>query len=357
MRIAQIAPLAEAVPPPLYGGTERIVSFLTEELVALGHDVTLFASGNSQTSAKLEAVWPTALRLDPAIRDTVAPHMLLMEACYRQAGAFDIMHFHMDYWPFSLFSRQPTPFVTTLHGRLDLPELQPVFAAFPTVPVVSISDRQRKDLPQAHYVGTVQHGLPAGLLTPLPGARQGYLAFLGRIAPEKGPDRAIRIARACGMTLRIAAKVDKVDRAYFDAVIQPLMTDGGVELLGEISDAQKPEFLSGASALLMPIDWPEPFGLVMIEAMACGTPVIAFNRGSVPEIVEDGCTGFIVDDEAGAVRAVARLGQLSRARVRTRFEARFTARRMALDYLGIYATLVAAVKADSAYEVAKQAAE
>ena len=356
MRIAQIAPLHEAVPPELYGGTERIVSFLTEELVALGHEVTLFASGDSQTSANLEAVWPRALRLDPAVRDTVAPHMLMMEACYRRAGSFDIMHFHMDYWPFSLFGRQPTPFVTTLHGRLDLPELQPVFAAFPSAPVVSISDSQRRDLPQARYVGTVQHGLPAGLLTPQPVAKHEYLAFLGRIAPEKGPDRAIRIARACGMKLRIAAKVDRADRCYFDTVIRPLLGRGDVELLGEISDAEKPAFLSGAAALLMPIDWPEPFGLVMIEAMACGTPVIAFRRGSTPEIVEDGCTGYIVDDEAEAVRAVAQVGRLSRELVRARFEARFTARRMALDYLSIYATL-AATKARSVYAVSRQAAE
>jgi len=340
MRIAQIAPLHEAVPPKLYGGTERVVSFLTEELVALGHEVTLFASGDSETTARLEPIWPRALRLDPAIRDPIAPHMLLMEAVRRRADEFDVLHFHMDYWPFSMFSRQRTPFVTTLHGRLDLPELQPVFNAFPHVPVVSISNSQRRPLPQANYVRTVLHGLPRNLLTPQP-VKQDYLAFLGRIAPEKGPDRAIRIARKCGMKLKIAAKVDVVDKVYFDSVIRPLLDTGDVEMIGEISDAAKPEFLSGAAGLLMPIDWPEPFGLVMIEAMACGTPVIAFNRGSVPEIVEDGLTGFIVEDEMGAVAAVNRLHTLDRKRVRAEFDQRFTARRMAEDYLSVYRSLAA----------------
>ena len=341
MRIAQIAPLYEAVPPRLYGGTERVVSFLTEELVALGHEVTLFASGDSVTAAELEAVWPNALRLDPATRDQIAPHMLLMEAVRRRAGAFDILHFHLDYLPFSLFSRQSTPFVTTLHGRLDLPELRPVFSNFPEAPVVSISDSQRRPLPEANYVGTVHHGLPAGLLMPQPQVRPGYLAFLGRIAPEKGPDQAIRIARACGIPLKIAAKIDCADQRYFETVIRPLLAGGGVELIGEISDAQKPAFLSGARALLMPVEWPEPFGLVIIEAMACGTPVIAFDRGAVPEIIEDGRTGFIVQTEAEAIAAVARLGQLSRARVRAGFVERFTARRMAEDYVAIYRDLIA----------------
>ncbi|HEY0204212.1 MAG TPA: glycosyltransferase family 4 protein [Acetobacteraceae bacterium] len=340
MRIAQIAPLHEAVPPRLYGGTERVVSFLTEELVAMGHDVTLFASGDSVTGAELEAVWPHALRLDPSVRDPIAPHMLLMEAVRRRAAEFDVMHFHVDYWPFSLFSRQPTPFLTTMHGRLDLPELQPVFDAFPNAPVVGISASQRGPLPQARWVGTVPHGLPPGLLMPQPGPH-GYLAFLGRIAPEKGPDCAIRIARACGLPLRMAAKVSDADRSYFEAVIQPMLAEGGAELVGEINDAEKPAFLSGARALLMPISWPEPFGLVMIEAMACGTPVIAFNRGAAPEIVEDGRTGFIVEDEAGAAAAIARLGRLPRAAVRAAFEARFTARRMAEDYLAIYQDLAA----------------
>ncbi len=338
MRIAQIAPLHEAVPPKLYGGTERVVSFLTEELVAMGHDVTLFASGDSVTSARLEPIWPRALRLDPAIRDPIAPHMLLMEAVRRQAEEFDVLHFHMDYWSFSLFGRQRTPFVTTLHGRLDLPELQPVFDMFPNAPVVSISDSQRRPLPQANYVDTVLHGLPKNLLTPQ-GAPQGYLAFLGRIAPEKCPDRAIRIAQATGMPIKLAAKVDVADKVYFEGHIRDLLSLPGVEMIGEINDAQKPAFLSGATALLMPIDWPEPFGLVMIEAMACGTPVIAFNRGSVPEIVEDGVTGFIVETMEEAVAAVARLPELDRATVRRRFEERFTARRMAEDYLSVYRTL------------------
>ncbi len=338
MRIAQIAPLHEAVPPKLYGGTERVVSFLTEELVAMGHDVTLFASGDSVTSAKLEPIWPRALRLDPAIRDPIAPHMLLMEAARRRADEFDVLHFHMDYWSFSMFSRQRTPFVTTMHGRLDLAELQPVFNTFPHVPIVSISDSQRGPLPQANYVRTVHHGLPEKLLTPQPG-KQEYLAFLGRIAPEKGPDKAIRIARAAGIPLKIAAKVDRVDQVYFDTVIRPMLADGSVELIGEINDAQKPEFLSGAVGLLMAIDWPEPFGLVMIEAMACGTPVIAFNRGSVPEIVEPGLTGFVVEDEMGAIGAVQKLHTLSRDKVRKRFEERFTARRMAEDYISIYRSL------------------
>ena len=343
MRIAQIAPLHEAVPPKLYGGTERVVSFLTEELVAQGHDVTLFASGDSVTSARLHPVWPRALRLDPSIRDPIAPHMLMMEAVYRQASDFDVLHFHMDYWPFSLFSRQRTPFVTTLHGRLDLPELQPVFDVFSDAPVVSISDSQRRPLQQANYAATVLHGLPADLLTPQPGKPE-YLAFLGRIAPEKRPDRAIRIARAAGIPLKMAAKVDRADAAYFADVIEPMLAGGGVELVGEINDQQKPAFLSGAVGLLMPIDWPEPFGLVMIEAMACGTPVIAFNRGSVPEIVEDGKTGFIVEDEMSAIAAVGRLASLPREKVRARFEQRFTARRMAEDYLGIYRSLGAGQK-------------
>ena len=338
MRIAQIAPLHEAVPPKLYGGTERIVSFLTEELVALGHEVTLFASGDSTTAATLEAVWPRALRLDPVVRDAVAPHMLMLEKVRRQVEKFDILHFHMDYWPFSLFGRQSVPFITTLHGRLDLPELQPVFAEFPTTPVVSISDAQRRPLPQAHFAKTIHHGIPAGLLTPR-SVEPSYLAFLGRIAPEKRPDRAIAIARNAGIPLKMAAKVDRVDQVYFDEVIRPMIDGVNVELIGEINDAQKPDFLSGARALLTPIDWPEPFGLVMIEAMACGTPVIAFNRGSVPEVVEDGVTGFIVEDETGALAAIKRLGGLSRTRIRQEFDTRFTARRMATDYLALYRSL------------------
>src|SRR3984957_670105 len=283
MQIAQIAPLTEAVPPKLYGGTERVVSWVTEELVALGHDLTLDARGDSSTSAKLEAQWPRALRFDSSVRDPNALHMMMLERVRQQADEFDFLHFHLDYYPFSLFSRQPVPFVTTLHGRLDLPEHQPVFTTFPSAPVVSISDAQRRPVPQAGFVRTVYHGLPERLLTPLP-IKPRYLAFLGRIAPEKGVDRAISIARHCGVPLRIAAKANKVAREYFDKKNRPLLDGTNTEYIGEITDAEKSEFLSGAVALLATIDWPEPFGLVMIEAMACGTPVIAFNRGSVPEV-------------------------------------------------------------------------
>lgn len=342
MRIAQIAPLAEAVPPKFYGGTERVVSYLTEELVNLGHDVTLFASGDSVTKAELDAVWPQALRLDPTIRDSLAPLAILLERVRQRADEFDVLHFHLDYWPASLFARHHIPYVTTLHGRLDLPELRPVYAELPPMNVVSISESQRRPLREANYVGTVLHGLPADLLSPHPGARPSYLAFLGRICPEKRPDRAIRIARAAGIPLKIAAKVDKVDIEYFETVIEPMIAEGGVELVGEINEAQKPEFLSNAKALLMPIDWPEPFGLVMIESMACGTPVIAYNHGSVPEVIDDGVTGFIVEDEMGAVAAVRRLPEISRATVRATFEQRFTARRMADDYLAIYRDLTMA---------------
>jgi len=340
MRIAQIAPLHEAVPPKLYGGTERVVSYLTEELVALGHQVTLFASGDSVTSARLHAAWPRSLRLDPDIRDAIAPHMLMMEEVRRHAEDFDVLHFHLDYWPFSMFSRQKVPFVTTLHGRLDLPELRPIFNAFPSAPVVSISNAQRLGLPQARFVATVPHGIPDRMPRPLPWITPTYLAFR-RIAPEKGPDRAIRIARACGIPLRIAAKVDKADQHYFDATIRPMLDSPGVEMIGEISEREKPAFLCGAKGLLMPIEWPEPFGLVMVEAMSCGTPVVAFNRGSAPEVIEDGLTGFIVEDEAAAIAAVRCLDHLDRGAVRARFEQRFTARRMAEDYLATYLSLAA----------------
>jgi glycosyltransferase involved in cell wall biosynthesis len=338
MRIAQIAPLTESVPPRLYGGTERVVSFLTEQLVAMGHDVTLFASGDSCTSAELAAVWPTALRFDASLRDAMAPHMLMMEQVCRRGDEFDVLHCHLDYWPFSLFSRQGTPFLTTLHGRLDLPELRSVYDSFPEAPLVSISDAQRAPVPDANFIATVQHGLPADLLTPRK-VTPSYLAFLGRICPEKRPDRAIRIARQAGIKLKIAAKVDRVDEDYFRDTIRPMIDGRDVELIGEINDAEKPDFLSGAIALLVPIDWPEPFGLVMIEAMACGTPVIAFNRGSVPEIVEHGVTGMIVDDEASAVAAIPRVASMSRAAVRRSFEQRFTAERMAEDYLALYRRL------------------
>jgi glycosyltransferase involved in cell wall biosynthesis len=335
MRIAQIAPLTESVPPRLYGGTERIVSFLTEELVAMGHDVTLFASGDSETTAELAAMWPCALRFDRTVRDVIAPHHLMLEQVSRRAGEFDILHCHLDYWPFSLFSRLDTPFITTLHGRLDLAELAPIYDCFQDAPLVSISNAQRAPLPRANFVDTILHGLPTDLLMPMDLSR-GYLAFLGRICPEKRPDRAIRIARKAGLPLKIAAKVDRADQEYFDTVIRPMIDGPDIEMIGEIADSQKSAFLSGALALLMPIDWPEPFGLVMIEAMACGTPVVAWNNGSVPEIVEDGLTGFVVRDEAEAVEAVGRLDQLSAELIRWRFEERFTARRMAEQYVTLY---------------------
>ena len=343
MRIAQVTPLTEAVPPKLYGGTERVVHWLTEELVTLGNDVTLFASGDSKTSARLDAIWPKALRLDGSVRDPNALHMVMLERVRQKCDdeEFDFLHFHLDYYPFSLFSRQPTPFLTTLHGRLDLPEHQPVFTTFSSVPVISISNAQRRPVPQANWIGTIHHGLPENLLTPRP-VTPSYLGVLGRIAPEKGVDRAIKIAIRCGIPLKIAAKVDRADEEYFAEVIRPMIDHPLVEYIGEITDREKSDFLSGAMGLLVPIDWPEPFGLVMIEAMACGTPVIAYNRGSVPEIVEQDLTGFIVEDEISAIAAVGRLHQLDRGMIRKQFEARFTARRMALDYLAAYRSLMEA---------------
>ncbi len=339
LRIAQVAPLIEPVPPKLYGGTERVVSWLTEALVQDGHDVTLFASGDSVTAATLEVICPRALRLDGSIRDPQAFLAVMLERVAQCAGDFDLLHFHLDYHPFSIFSRQSTPFVTTLHGRLDIPELQPVFAIFPDAPLISISDAQRLPLPNANWIGTVQHGLPRDLLT-MGASPQTYLAFLGRVAPEKGLDRAITIAARCGLPLKIAAKVDKTDAEYFQAVIRPMLNHGDVEFIGEIGDEEKSEFLGSALGLLLPIDWPEPFGLVMIEAMACGTPVIAFDRGSVPEIVEDALTGFIVRDVDEAVAAVPRLAGLSRQAIRQRFERRFNAQRMAREYLGLYRGMI-----------------
>jgi glycosyltransferase involved in cell wall biosynthesis len=339
MKIAQIAPLAEAVPPRLYGGTERIVSYLTEELVREGHQVTVFASGDSRTRAELVACAPKALRLDPAVRDPI-PHVLMMlDEVRRRAHEFDILHFHMDLFHFPTFTDIAGQTVTTLHGRLDMPDLQSFYRRFRDFPLVSISNDQRGPLPGAHWAGTVYHGLPLELHRFVPSTDQGYLAFLGRISPEKRPDRAIEIARRAGIPLRIAAKVDDADRAYFEQQIEPLLRDPLVEFVGEIGDADKSEFLGNARALLFPIDWPEPFGLVVIESMACGTPVIAFARGSVAEIVEDGVTGFIVHDIEEAARAVRRLPELDRREVRRRFEQRFSAGRMASDYLEIYRQL------------------
>ncbi len=346
MRIAQIAPLFEAVPPKLYGGTERVVYSLTEALVEMGHDVTLFASGDSETSAKLEPVWPQAIRLDPDIRDWVSTYAILMEYVYQRAHQFDVLHFHVDYWPNSLFSRQNVPFLTTLHGRLDLPEFAAIYRMFPNVPLISISNNQRTPVPDLGWAATVYHGMPQNLLTPqkVTGERD-YFAFLGRISPEKGIERAIRIAQACGVTLKVAAKIDKADQEYFDRDVAPLLKTGGVEFIGEINDAQKPAFLSGAKALLFAIDWPEPFGLVMIEAMACGCPVIAMRRGSVPEVMDDGITGFIVDNVEEAIAACGRLHELDRDRVRAQFDRRFTSHRMAADYVAVYEKLIANRKA------------
>jgi glycosyltransferase involved in cell wall biosynthesis len=341
MRIAQIAPLFEAVPPKLYGGTERVVYSLTEALVGMGHDVTLFASGDSITSATLAPMRAQALRLDPDVKDWIAYYMRMMELVRRRADEFDVLHFHTDYFPLSLFSRQPTPFVTTIHGRLDLPEFKEIYETFPDAPFVSISDHQRRPIPNLNWVRTVHHGMPGRLLTPQ-AVTPSYFAFLGRISPEKGVDKAIRIAGAAGVKLKIAAKVDVADRQYWENEIKPLVdTSPHVEFIGEINDAQKPDFLSGAHALLFPIDWPEPFGLVMIEAMACGAPVIAFNRGSVPEVIDHGLTGFIVPDERAAVAAIDNLDRLDRRLVRQQFERRFTSWRMAQDYLDVYEELIA----------------
>jgi glycosyltransferase involved in cell wall biosynthesis len=340
MKIAQIAPLYESVPPKLYGGTERVVSYLTDELVQQGHEVVLFASGDSVTRAKLVPVSRRALRLEgPHVIDPIAHHVRMLEMVYRQAGDFDLVHFHLDYLHFPLATRCPVAALTTLHGRLDIPDLFPLFQEFPNVNVVSISTAQRKPLGWANWRGTVYHGLPLGLYRfhEKPGS---YLAFLGRISPEKRVDRAIEIAQRTGIKLKIAAKVDTVDREYFEARIVPLLDDPLIEFIGEIGEAEKNEFLGNALALLFPIDWPEPFGLVMIEALACGTPTIAYRNGSVPEILEHKKTGFIVDNLPNAVNAVNRIQLLSRHTCREVYERRFSANRMACDYLTIYKLLV-----------------
>lgn len=337
MKIAQIAPLAESVPPKFYGGTERIVSYLTEELVRQGHDVTLFASGDSRTCAELVPITDMALRLNPDVVDTIPYHMMMLEQVRRRADEFDALHFHIDLLHLPMVQDFIGRTVTTLHGRLDLPDLSPFYRAFPEHSLVSISDYQRLPMPPVNWGGTIYHGLPADLLTPHMDASHGYLAFLGRISPEKRPDRAIRIAARSGRMLKIAAKIDAVDRAYWESEIAPLVDRyPNVEYIGEINEQQKAHFLGQASALLFPIDWPEPFGLVMIEAMACATPVIAFRCGSVPEVIEHGVSGFIVDSEDEAVAAVATLPQFDRAGVRAAFDARFTAQRMASDYVALY---------------------
>jgi glycosyltransferase involved in cell wall biosynthesis len=337
MRIAQIAPLYESVPPRLYGGTERVVSYLTEELVRLGHQVTLFASSDSITSARLESGCAKALRLTQCA-DPLAHHMVLLDKVLAKACEFDVLHFHTDYQHFAATRNLQLPAVTTLHGRLDLPDLVPLYQQFDRVPLISISQSQRRPLGRVNWVGNVYHGLPMNLYRVQPGPGE-YLAFLGRISPEKRPDRAIQIAQKAGMKLKLAAKVDAVDREYFESTIKPLLDSPSLEFLGEITENQKNEFLGKAYAYLFPIDWPEPFGLSMIEAMACGTPTIAFCRGSVPEVIDDGVTGFIVRNEEEAVKAVERVSGLCRARCRATFERRFTASRMAKDYLSIYEAL------------------
>ena len=350
MKIAQIAPLIESVPPRLYGGTERIASYVTEELVALGHDVTLFASGDSITAANLVPCVPKALRLDASVRDTIPYYMLMLDRVRQRADEFDILHFHIDQFHFPLFRNIAGRTVTTLHGRQDLPDLHSLYAGFNDMPLVSISNAQRGPVPNINFAGTVLHGIPVRLHRAASEAHGGYLAFLGRISPEKRPDRAIAIARALGIPLKIAAKVDHVDEVYFRTQIEPLLAGGGVEFIGEINDQQKSQFLGGAQALLFPIDWPEPFGLAMIEAMACGTPVLAFRCGSVSEIIENGLTGAIVDSMEEAIAALPRVIALDRRKVRQRFEQRFSATRMAKDYVRVYHKLLASTKAGDRQE-------
>jgi glycosyltransferase involved in cell wall biosynthesis len=339
MRIAQIAPLAESVPPKLYGGTERVIAWLIDELVELGHDVTLFASGNSQTRAELEAIWPYAFRLGRPRTDPVAVQAVLLETMAKRAGEFDVIHCHIDWLHLPLLTRSGVPFLSTFHGRLDIAGLPDVVRHFPDAPFVSISHNQRLPLPGANWLGTVYHGLPSDSLHPRfqPGS---YLAFLGRLTKEKGPEEAMRIARDAGMPLRIAAKVPKGERGYFKEQLEPKIDGREVQLTGEVNDNTKEQFLAEAAALLFPIDWPEPFGLVMIEAMAGGTPVIAYRHGSVPEVIDEGVTGFVVDSEEEAVRAVRRLGEIDRRQVRACFERRFAARRMASEYVALYEELV-----------------
>ncbi len=345
MRIAQVSPLIESVPPRQYGGTERVVAFLTDELVTAGHDVTLFATGDSRTLARLVPCAPRALRLDPTCVDVLAHHVRMVEEVARRAASFDLVHFHIDYVHFSLMRRLGVPHVTTLHGRLDAPDLAPLYRLFADEPLVSISDAQRTPLPFAGWAGTVYHGLPPDLLSFHAGPGN-YLAFLGRVSPEKGVDAAIEIAKRTCLPLKIAAKVDKVDADYFAARIKPLLGHPLIEFVGEIGEKEKDRFLGEAAAVLFPIDWPEPFGLVMIEAMACGTPVVALRRGSVPEVMRDGVSGFVVDDIDEAVRAVTRALALPRAACRAYFEERFRAARMAEDYVAIYERLLAGERAD-----------
>ncbi|BCS52549.1 glycosyltransferase family 4 protein [Geobacter sp. SVR] len=339
MRIAQVSPLHERVPPLLYGGTERIVSYLTEELVRQGHDVTLFASGDSITTARLVPCSRNSLRMDESCIDPIPHHLLMLERVFRMAGQFDIIHFHIDYFHFSMSRRHHLPHVTTLHGRLNIPDLVPLYQEYSEVPVISISDSQRAPLPWLNWLGTVHHGLPKDLLSFNPKGGD-YLAFLGRISPEKGVDAAIEIARQSGIPLKIAAKIDKANHDYYENMVKPRIDGHLVEYLGEIGEKEKPDFLGNALALIFPIDWEEPFGLVMIESMACGTPVIAFARGSVPEVIRDGVSGFLANDVQEAVQAAKSAASLSRQSCRSYFEKNFSASRMAEDYLAVYRRLV-----------------
>jgi glycosyltransferase involved in cell wall biosynthesis len=348
VRIAQVSPLFESVPPKNYGGTERVVSYLTEELVRQGHEVTLYATGDSVTEARLVGIRDWALRGDETSFDQMIPHVLELERVFQELDRFDIVHFHIDYLHFPLSRRMGEPHITTLHGRLDLPDYQPLYREFREMPLVSISDSQRGPLPFANWAGTVYHGLPRELYR-FHGEPGKYLAFLGRFSPEKQPDQAIEIARQLGMPLKLAAKVDDLNQNYFDTVVKPLLDDDPlVHYVGEIGDRRKGDFLGNAYAFLFPIDWPEPFGLVMIEAMACGTPVIAYRRGSVPEVIEDGVTGFVVDSLEEAVEAGRKVATIDRRDVRRAFEERFTCERMAADYLKVYERIAAAARAPAA---------
>ena len=340
MKIAQIAPLMESVPPRLYGGTERIVAYVTDELVRLGHDVTLFASGDSVTTATLVPCATMALRLDCKVRDPIPYYMLMLDRVRELADDFDILHFHIDQFHFPLFRPIARRTVTTLHGRQDLHDLKPLYLGFGDMPLVSISDDQRKPIASSNFVATIHHGIPVDLLAPNYDPRGGYLVFLGRISPEKRPDRAIEIAQAVGLPLKIAAKIDKVDEAYFREQIEPLLSKPGIEYVGEVNERGKAKLLGDARALLFPVDWPEPFGLVMIEAMACGTPVLAFRRGSVPEVIDEGVTGIVVETVEEAARRLPDLLRLDRRKVRSRFEQRFNSSRMARDYVQVYRSLL-----------------
>lgn len=340
MRIAQVAPLYESVPPQGYGGTERIVSYITEELVRVGHQVTLFASGDSHTAAELVWCSERALRLDRHCFDPLAHHVLLLERVRSRAAEFDLIHYHIDALHFPLSRMMKQPHVTTMHGRQDVPDLVPLYEEFLDTPLISISDAQREPVPWAKWIGTVYHGLPEELYTPVPNPTRDYLAYVGRIAPEKGLERAIETAQHAGIRFAIAAKVDKADREYFEARIKPLLSLPGIEFIGEITQAEKNAFLGNALALLFQIDWPEPFGLAMIEALACGTPVLTRPRGSVPEIIMEGVTGYISDDLQAAVRAVEAVRSIDPATCRREFERRFTVKRMVQDYLRLYTSLI-----------------